>query len=469
MASRYYKSYPNRQPSKIDGWLFPFQLLALGLLLLLPALTFASASLGKLTAVNIATAENRTTITLDLTKVSTYKVFTLDSPPRIIIDLADVKLATFLQRTKLKNTPILQIRSGHPTANTLRIVLDLTKDQQPTTYLQNDLVRKIQQLLIVLGNPEKNTTPPKNNLQQTQSWLKESLAQTSDQEVVSHSELPKSKAINDIASEPTPKAQPTDQLPAETTNISKPVMTLPNAGRRAIVVIIDPGHGGKDPGTTGSLGVHEKDVVLAISLALRDILANNPAFHPVLTRRSDYFIPLRGRLAIARKNRGDLFIAIHADAYKDPYATGASVFALSAHGASTEAGRWLAEKENYSELGGVSLRDKSDMLRSVLIDLSQTATISASLQFGNSLLRQLRDIGNLHYSVVEQAPFMVLKSPDIPSVLVETGFLSNPSEQERLRNPVDQKVIAAALAKGIENYFLQNPIPGTLLAANTNK
>lgn len=250
------------------------------------------------------------------------------------------------------------------------------------------------------------------------------------------------------------------------TNGTKPpvVHSLPTNGNRSVVIVIDPGHGGKDPGTMTPY-TREKDVVLAIGWNLYRILAKQPGYKPVLTRRSDYFIPLRGRLSISRKNKADMFIAIHADAYRDSYATGAAVFTLSAHGASSEAARWLAEKENYSELGGVNLSDKSDMLRSVLIDLSQTATISSSLQLGSELLRQLQFVGRLHYRTVEQAPFMVLKSPDIPSVLVETGFLSNPQEQARLRNPMDQKQIAKALAQGIFNYFARNPPPGTLIAS----
>lgn len=237
-----------------------------------------------------------------------------------------------------------------------------------------------------------------------------------------------------------------------------PTVTLNATAKknRRIIVVIDPGHGGKDPGTTGPLGIHEKNVVLAIGLDLYHMLKKDPHFKPDMTRDGDYFISLRGRLRIARHDHGDMFVAIHADAYRDATATGAAIFALSAHGASSEAARWLAEKENYSELGNVSLNkldDKSNILRKVLIDLSQTATISASLQLGDSMIQQLANIETLHYHQVEQAPFMVLKSPDIPSLLVETGFLSNPSEEKRLSDPVFQKKIANALYLGIKNYY----------------
>lgn len=288
--------------------------------------------------------------------------------------------------------------------------------------------------------------------------------------------VPKPTALSTVKSTPTKTTTVSSPTPTktptatQTTSVALPtIITAPPAtGNHYITVVIDPGHGGKDPGTTGSFGVREKDVVLAISKDLYADLAKQPGYHPVLTRNADYFIPLRGRLAIARQAHGDMFIAIHADAYSDSYATGASVYALSAHGASSEAARWLAEKENYSELGGVTLTDKSDVLRSVLIDLSQTATISSSIQLGTNLLSQLNTVGTLHHNVVEQAPFMVLKSPDIPSVLVETGFLSSPSEEARLHNPIHQEEIALALAKGIENYFWNNPPPGTTIASLKN-
>lgn len=191
--------------------------------------------------------------------------------------------------------------------------------------------------------------------------------------------------------------------------------------------MIDPGHGGKDPGASGVRGTHEKDVVLAISKKLAALINRQPGFRAVLTRSTDRYIPLRTRLAIARKYKADMFVAIHADAWKERDAKGVSVFALSSRGATSEAARWIANRENKSELmGGVALQDKSNMLKSVLINLSQTATVRASLKIGDNLLEAFRHITTLHHSRVEQAAFVVLKSPDIPSLLVETGFLSNP-------------------------------------------
>lgn len=230
----------------------------------------------------------------------------------------------------------------------------------------------------------------------------------------------------------------------------------------SIIVVIDPGHGGKDPGATGIHGTQEKKVVLAISKDLQNIINEQPGFKAELTRRGDYYLTLRERLAIARRDNADLFIAIHADIYQDHSARGATVYALSQRGATSEATRWLAARENQSELmGGVSLDDKGEMLKSVLINLSQTATIRSSLEVGDDLIASLPVL--LHHHV-EQAAFVVLKSPDIPSLLVETGFLSNPYEEALLNDEHYRHRLAVALCHGIVQYFQNQPPPGTWLA-----
>ena len=224
---------------------------------------------------------------------------------------------------------------------------------------------------------------------------------------------------------------------------------------KPLLIMIDPGHGGKDPGAIGDRGTKEKDVVLAIGKNLAKIINQTPGMRAILTRDGDYYVSLRERLMKARKYKVDLFIAIHADSYFDNNARGASVYSLSRRGASTVAARWLAERENHDELGGVDLgelEDQSHMLRSVLIDLAQTSTTKDSLSLGASLLGSLEKVTSLHYSRVEQAPFMVLKSPDIPSLLVETGFISNPKEEKRLRDKFHQNKIAMALFQGILSY-----------------
>ena len=223
------------------------------------------------------------------------------------------------------------------------------------------------------------------------------------------------------------------------------------------MIVIDPGHGGKDPGAVGRRKTKEKKVVLSIAKYLKSYLNARPGYKAILTRKGDYYISLRQRLRIARKNKADLFVAIHADAFKHSRANGASVFALSERGASSEAARWLARKENYSELGGIDLDDKGNLLRSVLIDLSQTATIGASLELGDAILKEMGHFAKLHKGRVEQARFVVLKSPDIPSILVETGFLSNYTEERRLRTSKYQKKMAYAIMKGIDKYFRRRP------------
>jgi N-acetylmuramoyl-L-alanine amidase len=251
--------------------------------------------------------------------------------------------------------------------------------------------------------------------------------------------------------------------------ISKPIH-FPKANRsKEIIVVIDPGHGGKDPGAIGDHDLKEKDVVLAIAKKLQGVINKQPGFKAVMTRDGDYYLTLRERLNIARQNKADMFIAIHADAVDDPFAHGVSVYALSLRGATSEAARWAAARENQSALmGGVELADKGDVLRSVLINLSQSATIQASLTIGQNLLANIKPFANLHYQHMEQAAFVVLKSPDIPSLLVETGFLSNAVEEKKLNYAHYQLNLAQAMMRGIKKYFISRPPRGTSLASQEN-
>ncbi len=225
---------------------------------------------------------------------------------------------------------------------------------------------------------------------------------------------------------------------------------------RVFTVVIDAGHGGKDTGAVSKNGVREKDVVLSIAKKMATKLEKIPGVRVLMTRKGDYYVPLRARLNIARKDPADLFIAVHADAYFTNNAIGASVYALSEHGATNEASRWLARQEHYSELDGIDfdrLPDRSRMVRSVLIDLSQTATIRDSMRLGNKVLGAMERVTPLHYRQVEQAPFMVLKSPDIPSILVETGFISNAHEAQKLADPAYQDQLAEAVCRGVRSYM----------------
>lgn len=234
---------------------------------------------------------------------------------------------------------------------------------------------------------------------------------------------------------------------------------------RDVVVAIDPGHGGEDPGAMGPGGTREKDVVFAIAKHLESLMKRKRGMRPVMIRSGDYYVGLRKRTKLARKYRADLFISIHADAFKDRRVYGSSVYTLSRNGASSEAAKWLAASENAADLvGGVSLDDKEDLLASVLLDLSQTATLGASSDVAARVLSELKKLGKTHKVRPQRGGFVVLKSPDIPSVLVETAFISNPSEERKLRNTRHQRRVAQAILTGIEEYFQRSPPPGTLLA-----
>lgn len=235
---------------------------------------------------------------------------------------------------------------------------------------------------------------------------------------------------------------------------------------RDIVIVIDPGHGGEDCGALGQNGSREKNIVLAISRELKTLINNEPGFHAILTRNKDYFIPLRKRLAIARHYKADMLIAVHADAYMNNEARGAAVYSLSNRGATSEAARWLAEKENHSELlNGAKLDNNHNMLGSVLLNLQQTATIGSSVQLGTCILDYLGRCVTLHHNAIEQAAFIVLKSPDISSVLVETGFISNPEEEKLLNKKPYQHQLAEAITEGIKDYYSLRPPQGTFFAA----
>lgn len=371
-------------------------------LLMLPLVAMAAKNT-EITSVKLFNKPSYYSLFIYTNNYPSYKTFTLTNPDRLVVDVSGGHLKGKVPSKQFRHTVIHDVRVGYPGHHVTRFVFDLTK-----------------------------ATPYKSTVQMIP---------------------PHKYAIN-------VRLQKTHAHVS-----SKPYH--PKLGRK-IIVVVDPGHGGKDPGTTGPNGTHEKNVVLSISKFLAADINKAPGFVAKLTRNADYYITLRGRLAIARKDHADMFIAIHADAFREKSATGASVFALSQHGATSEAARWLAKRENASELmGGVDLNDKSSMLKSVLISLSQTATIRTSLQIGNQVLDQLGQVTHLHHGYhVEQAAFVVLKSPDIPSLLVETGFLSNPQEEARLDKISYRKTIAKAISKGIIQYFRKHPPRGTELAIN---
>lgn len=367
----------------------------------------------QLTAMRFSSMLASTRVVLDSNQMPTYHWFVLKNPWRLVVDLKDTDLQGKALHLPKDVRLLTDVRSGNH-GNHLRIVFSL---DQPVSV-------------------ESFVLPP-----------------------VSTNRY---RLVFDLA--------PHEKMLASTLKLSAPrdpVMsaeTEPDQYRK-IIIVVDPGHGGKDPGSTGLWGTREKDVALSIARKLQAQLNQTPGFEAHLTRQRDVFISLRHRLALARQYHADMFVSIHADAFRRRSARGASVYALSEHGATSEAARWLADSENKSELiGGVSLDDKGNVLRSVLLDLSQTATTMASVAVAKGVLEQLRKITRLHRTRVDQAAFVVLKSPDIPSILVETGFLSNPHEEERLRDTTHQTQLARALVGGLKQYFVAHPPRHTYFA-----
>ncbi len=401
--------------------------------LLLTTVTVDALAVTQVKSMRLWRAPDNTRLVFDLSGPVQHSVFTLSAPDRLVIDINGATLAAPLN-VATSNTPISSVRSAQRTPTDLRVVVDLKKSVTPKSFTLAPNAQYGNRLVVDLYDQEADAI---------------------------------------AASAPTPSPAPV-QTPATTPAVpvtpAQPAIKLPPVpnGKRDIVVAIDAGHGGEDPGASGSRGQHEKDIVLQIAKELQRQINSEKGFRAELTRTGDYFIPLRKRTEIARKKGADLFISIHADAAPSRAAFGASVFALSDRGATSETARWLADTENRSDLiggaGNVSLDDKDRMLAGVLLDLSMTATLSSSLNVGQKVLGNMGRITSLHKQRVEQAGFMVLKSPDIPSILVETGFISNNNEAAKLATASHQQALARSIHTGVRQYFQQNPPPGTYIA-----
>nr|WP_082050037.1 N-acetylmuramoyl-L-alanine amidase [Pseudomonas saudimassiliensis] len=393
----------------------------LGLLTLAAGLFYGGLlQAAQIESVRLWRAPDNTRLVFDLTGPAEHKLFTLSNPERIVIDIAGTRFEASTSGLDLENTPLTGVRSA-PRDNELRVVLDLSREVKPKSFSLPPNQQYGHRLVIDLYDSE-----PRSALPTTAE----------------------------------PSAAPLPQTPTR---------SVTEAGQRDIIVALDAGHGGEDPGAIGHNKALEKDVVLAIAKETKKLIDAEPGFKAVLVRTGDYFIPLRKRTEIARKHNADLFVSIHADAFTRASAFGASVYALSDRGATSETARLLADRENRSDLiggvGGVSLDNKDQILASVLLDLSMTATLSASLDVGQQVLSSIGKLTPLHKRRVEQAGFMVLKSPDIPSILVETGFISNPGESRKLVTRSHQQGLARAMHSGIRSYFHRNPPPGTRIAA----
>ncbi len=371
-------------------------------------------------------APDHTRVVLDLSASPQHRLFMLDNPGRVVVDLSHARMGRGVGERLTAGEVVKGVRSAARNGNDLRLVLDLATSVRPQSF----------------------TLPPN--------------APYGHRLVIDlHRESP---AEQSSASAP---ATPSNTAPAATARAAtapRTVQRLPQTVR-PIIVAIDAGHGGEDPGAIGPGGTREKDVVLAIARRLERLIEADPGMRPVMIRSGDYFVPLRQRFERARTARADILISIHADAFPDPRPRGSSVYALSTRGATSEQARWLAQRENAADLvGGVNLSDKDQVLRSVLLDLSQAATIEHSLEAGNHILRELKRVGPVHKPQVEQANFAVLRAPDIPSVLVEAAFISNPAEERRLRDTRYQQQVAEAILSGVRSYFRSHPPEGTEMA-----
>ena len=369
----------------------------------------------QVSATRLWPSSDYTRITLEAPQPVAYKYFMLSNPQRLVVDLEGVEAGAALDALAGQLSPddpyIGAIRVGLNRPGVMRLVLDLKTAVKPSVFQLQPLGQYAHRLVVDLYPAQAGDT---------------------------------------AASDPAATSQPVVAMPAKP---ETPQYT------RLITVAIDAGHGGEDPGASGANGSHEKDITLALARKLKQKIDAQENMHAVLIRDGDYFVPLGQRVVKARALKADLFMSIHADAFIKPHARGSSVFALSENGATSVAARWLAKRENDADLiGGVNVDVKDPFLKRTLIDLSQTATINDSLKLGQAVLKEIGGVNTLHKGEVEQAGFAVLKAPDIPSILIETAFISNPEEEKRLNDPGYQDKLVNAIVDGVKDYFAKHPM-----------
>jgi len=390
-------------------------------------------------------APDNTRVVFDLDSTTTYTLQKLENPSRVLIDIPGGVLALRLDKLNMQNMPIKSIRSLPQPNGALRVELELSE----AVNVKHFFLKK---------------NPPLDDrlvVDLIDTVIKEEPSEIDD--VVGE------KVVRPLQSTgttlPINNRSPSNPArPIATGEVNKSIQT--QTGRRPLIIAIDAGHGGEDPGAIGPMRIREKDVVMEIAKKLQANFNRQLGYKAILIRKSDYFVGLEQRRVIARKANADLFVSIHADAFTKPQANGSSVFALSSSGATSATAQFLADKENQSDLvGGVSLDDKDAVLSSVLVDLSMTYKMESSLEVGALILRKMGNISRLHSTRVEQAAFAVLKTPDIPSVLVETGFISNKAEATKLNTPSYQQRMADAIFHGIHEYFLRKAPEGTYIAS----
>jgi N-acetylmuramoyl-L-alanine amidase len=396
-------------------------------------------------SLNYISGPDQTRMVFDLTSAPKYRIFQLENPSRLVIDILDVHLGQAISQPPASHPLFYRVRTALRNEKDLRVVFDLKRQIDPKSFKDGShLVVEL-----VDKGPVANAAKP--------AAAPSVAGKTAEPKTVAS----KADMAKPVEPKPVIKKAVEDKSTGLIKVSSRSVKAKTAAHKsKGIVIAIDAGHGGKDIGAQGYSGTQEKDVVFSIARRLKTLIDRQPGMTAVMVRNGDYFVNLRERMKIARAAKADLFISIHADAFEDPGVKGASVFTLSQKGASSEAARWLANSENASDLvGGVKLHDKDDVLASVLLDLSQTATQDASVDLAANVLENFGKIGELHHDAVQKAGFMVLKSPDIPSILVETAYISNPSEEQKLRSSAHQSKMAMAIFKGIVSYFSQQHTP----------
>ena len=400
-------------------------------------------------AVRVWPADAYTRVTIESDTALHAKNFLLKDPRRLVVDIEGLQLNDALRqlvgKVETDDPYIAGVRVGQFKPDVVRLVVDLKRAVDPQQFTLEPAAAYRYRLVFDL-NPIEAEDPLLALVQEradAQTRAARALQDALDQLVAR-------------IDRPGPHAP----APRRALQTKTPVMTEADKRsiERLIIVAIDPGHGGEDPGAIGASGLHEKDIVLALALQLRDHLNAVPGMRAMLTRDQDFFVPLNERVKKARRVQADLFVSIHADAFLRPEARGASVFALSSNGATSAAARWMARRENAADIvGGVNLKLADRHVMSAMLDMSTHAQISDSLKIGREVLKRIGRVGKLHKGNVEQAGFAVLKAPDIPSILVETGFISNPEEEKLLRDPAYQARLIDALGGGIQRYFANNP------------
>lgn len=451
--------------------------------MLSPLLASHADAASKVSSARVWPASEYTRVTFESPSALKVQHFFVKDPERLVIDIENVDMGPALRELAAKigaNDPYIQsVRVGVNRANVVRVVLDLRTEVKPQVFAVPPAGEFGHRLMLDIY-PAKPSDPMLALLNDDVADFGKYGSATNtplDAAVADAPPISASRPRKDgpalppeqnkkLADSTAPAKEESsigagdsssEKLASHQSNKSRSIVS----GRkppRAIVVVIDPGHGGEDPGAIGRRGTREKDIVLVIAKLLRAKLHDDASFRIALTRDADFFVPLEQRVQRARRLRADLFVSVHADAFIHPDANGSSVFALSERGATSTAAKWLANRENEADLiGGVNLKMKDGFLARTLLDLSQTAQINDSLKLGKLVLSELGEVNRLHKVGVEQAGFAVLKAPDIPSILVETAFISNPDEENKLRDPAHQNKMAGAIADGIRRYFAKNP------------